>query len=295
MGASASGRALPANREENAMSEIIFENYVGNVRANSQTAAVLAARLEKAAPDDLTPEQKKALRNVLSCAREVQRVQSDRDRLAPTKLRPVLDSFTNDWSAFYEAMSALGRLPSTVTKNGPIAAKLVQTIFPEGVSFTKLPADRAWSEGDRRLDHIRTGDLAEPITELVGPHFLQGVMRSTEALANAIGTGRNANPVASPTALAESLAQFGRAVGTYGRLLVATVDQDDDASVARFMGAVAPIDHHRATSISRGKGELEEPTDPVDPVIVAPTPTPVVSPTPSPTPSPANPNVEPVS
>lgn len=274
------------------MSEIIFENYVGNVRANSQTAAVLAARLEKAAPEDLTPEERKALRAVLAIARDVQRVQSDRDRLAPGKLRPVLDSFVNDWSALYEAMSALGRLSGNVTKNGPIASRLVATLFPDGVSFTKLPADRAWSEGDRRLDRIAQDELGEPIEGLVGPHFLQGVKRSTEALANAIGTGKDSVPVSSPTALAEALAQFGRAVGAYGRVLVACVDESSDASVARFARAVAPIDQHRAAMTGRSKSDDE----PIDPTVIDPTLTDPTIPAPFPvTPTPVNPSPEPVS
>lgn len=267
---------------------IKFGDYVGGVRATSQTAAVLAARLEKAAPTDITTEEKNALRQVLATAREVHRVQSDRDRLAPAKLRPVLDDFVNDWSALADALVAHGRLSSSVSEEAPLAATLARSLFPDGVAFTQLPADRAWSEADRRLSRIETEELADDLERLIGAQFVEAVKQSTGRLANAIGTGPDAQPVASTTALAEALVKFGRAVGAYGRILAAHCDEEDDEAVARFLRAVAPIDQHRATMRPSHGRDHDEPEaeEPSSPGVTPPTPVigpfPVLTPTPEP-------------
>ena len=74
----------------------------------------------------------------------------------------------------------------------------------------------------------------------------------------------------SSTALAEALVRVSRAIGAYCRALMAETDQDDEASVARFMSAMAPIDAHRASS--RGgtdeDGAPEQPSTPVVPTTI---------------------------
>jgi hypothetical protein len=233
--------------------EVQFPDYVRNVRANGPSALVLWARLQKVAPKDITTDEKRALKILGQRAKEVREVQSERDRQSPAKLRPVLNSYVNGWSGLYEGLSAKARVPAVVSDAGLRAQAINDSLFPDGVSFTQLPAPSAWSEGERRLERLDAEGLESRIIELVGADLLSTVRVSTAALADAIGTGEADRITPSSTGLIEALARFGRAVSRYGRWLAANCDEEDPASVDRFMRAVAPIDAHRA-AMGRSSG-----------------------------------------
>jgi hypothetical protein len=192
--------------------DVSFADYVRGVRTSAQGAVVLSARLEWAAPADITPDEKKALRAVKARAAEVQEVLGDRDRLAPGKMRPLLVAFANDWSALYDALTAKSRLPSHVSNRGPEAAMLSMSLFPDGASFTQLDAETAWVEGQRRIVRIHDEQLTPKIEALVGDGFIEAVKNSTGILGNALGTGRQKRTIPSTTALQEALVRFGKAV-----------------------------------------------------------------------------------
>ncbi len=267
--------------------DVQFSEYVRNVRSGALQASVLATRLQKAAPIDITNDEKKALKVVVLRAGEVSLVQSARDRLAPGKVRPVLLEYTSDWSAFLDALLAKARVPAHVSDGGARAREIATSLFPDGITFTQLDAESAWSEGNRRLERIAQEKLGDTIDELIGADFLKAAEKGTSALADAIGTGEADQATPSTTALIESLARFGKAVGAYGRLLAAHTDEDDPASVQRFLHAVAPIDAHRANMRSgpSAPAPADVPVVPDAPVVTTPattttsvgTPAPVVA------------------
>ncbi len=250
--------------------EINFADYVRGVRTSAQGAVVLAARLEWAAPSNMNSDEKKALALVVARAGEVKGVLDERDRLGPQRLRPLLNAFANDWSAIYGALSAKARLPSHVGDAGEDAASLVSSLFPDGVSFTQLEAESAWVEGQRRIERITDEKLGKRIEALVGDGFIEAVENSTGELGNALGTGEEKRTIPSSSGLHDSINRFGRAVGAYGRALAFRVDEDDEASVQRFLDAMEPLDIHRA-------GMRDGSPAP------APTPTPAPAPVPAPT------------
>ncbi len=226
--------------------DVQFQDYVRGVRSSGPGAVVLAERLKKEAPRDLKADEKAALAFVDHCAEGVRLVQAGRDRVSPGKLRPVLAVFMNDWTAFYEALGAKARVSLHVSDVGPKALALSTSLFPDGVSFTQLPARLAWAEGFRRLERVQVEKLEKEIAGLIGPEFLAGAEASTGALGDAIGTGEAPHPGSGSTALSEALGTFGRAVGTYARVLAAHCDESNSDSVQRFLSAVAPLDEHRA-------------------------------------------------
>lgn len=263
--------------------DVMFRDYVGSLRSNAAGVAVVSTRLQKAAPSDMTTEEKKALKLVMQRASEVADVLADRDRLAPARVRPLLTKLVADWTAFCEALAAKARV-SRKTGHENRAQEIYTSLFPEGMTFAQTDSETAWSEGHRRLDRIAKEGFAHDLDALLGPEFLAAVTASTEELGNAIGTGHAERTTPSSTALAESLLRFGRAVGRYGRVLAASCDEEDEASVERFMKAVAPIDVHRAGMRAGNDGGSE------DDGVTEPT-TPVTRPTsngaPAPAPSPA--------
>jgi len=262
-------------------STIPFENYVGPVRANAQSALVLARRLEKAAPEDLTAHERRALSRVSEAAEAVQEIQSARERFAPIKLRPLLAALASDWAALEGALAAAARLAPELGDLGARAGRVLATLLPDGTSFTQRAAPAAWSEANRRLDRLREEDLDDEVVALVGRPFLDAVKRSTARLGDAIGVGRVPAPVASPTALAEALLEFGAAVGAYGRVLAGAVsDEKDDGQTRRFLAAVAPVDQHRAEN--RPSAPPEADTEPAAPAFDGPFIVPPGEPVPSP-------------
>ncbi|UJR81153.1 hypothetical protein [Sandaracinus amylolyticus] len=225
--------------------EIDYRAYASNIRVTAESAMPLARRLQKALPDDATPLQTRYCREVVAAAELVQQVKSERDRLAPEKLRPIKLLFQNDWGALHDTLSGTSRV--RVGNRGARAAKLLQTLFTDGLVFTLLEADEAWSEAKRRLDRIEAESLADELTEIVGAEFLDGVKLGTRELAEAIGVGRGTRELASPNGLQAALAEFGRAVGQYMRALLADVDERDPATVQRFAKAVGAVDQYRST------------------------------------------------
>lgn len=257
------------------MIEIDFSNYAGPVRATSRSAPVLAARLENGAPSDLSSSQREALTQVRVRAGEVQAVQSERDRLAPAKTRAVRQAVGDAWNAVHDGLHAASRVSGT--ERSTLALSVLNTLFPFGVGFVLYDAEGCWAESDRHLERVDAEGLAPKIDGLLGPEFLAGLRAKHADLGNAIGVGSAPRATPSSTALNIALKKFGQAVGRYARLLMADVDENDDESCRRFLGAVAPIDVHRANA--RSANETEESTDPAAP---APTPEPATPEQPTP-------------
>lgn len=68
---------------------------------------------------------------------------------------------------------------------------------------------------------------------------------------------------------------MAKAIASYGRAMVATVDEDDPETVAAFKRAMYPLDVYRRTAFARtGTGEEPvldtdvTPTDPIPPLPV---------------------------
>jgi hypothetical protein len=259
-------------------SEIIFSDYGRSVRCSAQSAAVLNARLHKVAPHDLNQDQKRALRVMGERADEVREVQALRERFGPAKMRPLLALFVNGFSAVYEGLVAASRVTLDVSDRGERATAVLNTLFADGVSFTQLDAESAWSEGARRLERIKVEGLKKEIDTLIGEDLLATAVKATAKLADAIGTGQ-VRPVPTTTALQESLSRFGRSVGAYGRAMAATVDEDDEASVDRFVKAMTPIDQHRA-ALAQGRGSSSDNGEDVETPVVSDSPSVVGAPTP---------------
>jgi hypothetical protein len=233
---------------------IDFGTYVRPARASVRSAAVLAARLAKAAPADVTDDERAALDAVVARAEEVRAAHSERDRLRPVKTRPLLDAHNEAWTATYDALGALMRCRGS--ERGRRAGALRAVLFPDGIAFLRLSASSVWSESRRHLRRIEDESLGVELDALIGPEFLAQAKACTERLADAVGVSRGAPAVPNPSAITDALARFGRAVGAYARMMAAKVDETDERSAHRFLSALAPIDEHRAHARRRGaRGE----------------------------------------
>ncbi|AKF06988.1 hypothetical protein [Sandaracinus amylolyticus] len=253
-----------------------FRAYHG-LRVGAQYAKPVARQLFNVAPDDITPDERKALRVVVAVGDDVQSVFAERDRFSSARLQPIRISFMNYWAALHGVLDAKARLGDAFGDEGARARAVLAAYFADGVSFSRLDAHAAWFEGQRRLDRMSDEETADEVEALAGAAVFAAVKAGTAAIGEAIGVGKatRASDVPSATALQETLAKFSRAVGAYTRLLAAKVDEEDAASIERFRRAVAPIDDYRAM---RGKESgagapseppVVEPTEPGEPATPA--------------------------
>ena len=256
-----------------------YRSYQG-FRAGAQYAKPVARMLRNAAPPDIAVEEKKALRVIESLAEQVQDVLTERDRFSGARVRPYRTAFINYWSALHDVLVGKARLGSEFGDQGERAQALLDTYFPEGVSFTLLDAYAAWFEAQRRLDRISDENQLQELEQIATAPMVQAIKKGTTELGEAIGVGKTArHEVPSATAVQETMAKFSRAVGAYARLLAAKVDEENPASIERFRRAVAPIDEYRSM---RGRGGSDEP-EPVEPDPTEPQPTePAIEPAPQP-------------
>jgi hypothetical protein len=205
----------------------------------------LATMLLLAAPVDLKDLPKKRLRTVKKTAEAVEALRSARTRGSPAALQSPRSQVANALSALYELLQAFARVPADVDPIGRAAQQLVTTLFPGGLRFTRFDAVQTWAHARRLLRRIADEGLEASLLTMGAAPILEAMRASVTALGHAIGVGSDLAPTAGSPALIEAVSEFQNAVAAYARSLAAEVDPSDEASVARFFAAVAPIDELR--------------------------------------------------
>ena len=234
----------------------MYSSYVDGVRVGAVYAPALAQQLSSRAPEDLSPSGKKAIRLVASIGAEVKRIRGDRVVVGaprPGELRNVVMA---SMTATYNALSSKAELgdPGADRIIGLRDRYLGETrgARPDGMAL--------WTIATGALETIDAEEAGAEIDALIGPEFLSSLRKRTLALGAAIGIGRQAVEAPDTTAMRDALWRFSRATSRYCRVLVAEVDEDDAASVSRFVRAVGPIDEYRASM--RGSGASEAANEP---------------------------------
>lgn len=69
----------------------------------------------------------------------------------------------------------------------PRATVLLQTLFPTGLDFLKLPYAEEWAESERRLAMIKRDGLASELEALAGKPYLPAVKKAHTAYGAALG------------------------------------------------------------------------------------------------------------
>ena len=249
---------------------IAFALYTDSLRVSAAFAKALAHALFYALPADADEREKAAAQLVVERGEAIDRILNARQNAGGSKAE--LAAFVACWGGMYDALVAKTRLPGDRSPTASLAAKILDEIFENKITFIRLPAAAAWADGDRRYDRIVELGLEDEIASCIGGEYLPAAHRATVALGEAIGTAKARPDAPGRTALADALTLFTRAVRRYCRILAAKVEEDDAASVERFRKAVLPIDEYREGV--RARGGSEEDVD-LDPAVTPPTPVPV--------------------
>ena len=156
----------------------------------------------------------------------------------------------------------------------PLAAKAQEIhdkIF-SNMSFLTLEYTAEWAEGEARLAKIDKEHLAAPIDKIAGPDFLAHLRESHAHYGKVIGATASANKKQAPP-VADALNDLKRAITQLSIKIVATIDDDDPATVNAARAMLDPLDQLRAAQSRRTsdapKPPAGTPTTPVPEVPVA--------------------------
>jgi hypothetical protein len=239
---------------------VAFEDYVHGPRADAESATTFASQIDHASPSDLGTEGRKQLRLVTRTAAEVAAVLSERERNAPARVRPAMNGVIGAFSGLNGTLLAKAGLPVDVNEDAERAGEIQALIFPAGVAFANADAPTVHGASTRLLARIADEGLQRDVDRIVGPEFLVAIRKATNELGEMLRARGEKKPLPSSTALADALSRFSRAIGAYCRALMAETDEDDEASVARFMSAVAPIDDRRPGARTTDTTDKPDPT-----------------------------------
>lgn len=250
-----------------------------NPRINADSGITLATRLALGA--DLSDEHIRAAVRKMTFARdEVTGVQQERDRFQPESLRAAMTPVATSFTSMHSALGAIAVLPEGGERSRRAAAALA-LLLPFGVAFASGDASGVHNGAQRAIARAGEDGLGAEIDALIGPEFLEAARRTTEQLGEVLGVGRAPVRAPSSTALQQKLGRLSRAIGHYLRAEAARVDEDDPASIARFVEVLGPVDAHREAT--RRRGASTEPESDGDPVPADPTDGPGADPTFDPT------------
>ncbi|MBN8612788.1 MAG: hypothetical protein J0L92_19490 [Deltaproteobacteria bacterium] len=240
-------------------------HYTQTPRISVRHCQALAIQLERVAPSVLRPDEREALRVLVLRASEVEALAAKRERSAPPAVREPRNQLSIRWTAFYAGLQSIATLPAEISADGSAAARLAQSLFPEGTSFVSSDAHALYIHSKRLFDRIEAEGLAGPLDALLHPGLLRAVRRAHTELGLATGLGEGSEVSLNAASLVEARGRFVFAVSSYARALSVGIDDRDHEAADRFVRAMSPVDTYRITTgKTDGEGD-DEGTDPVTP------------------------------
>lgn len=242
----------------------------------------LATSLRAALPPRAPAAVKKAAEHMTEGAEELAAVWREVGDEGPDVKRPADIVLDRAWASLFGRLESYAALPSARVPAATKASDLLAKLFPNGLTFLKLPYAEEWAESDKRLKQIVEEGWARDLDKLAGHEFLEEVKIAHEAYGLAIGVTRPIARTEAP-ARAERLRDLRRRMNRYVLNVLALAGEDDETNTV-VRAALKPIDDFRlASATRRGKNaaSIGEPVDgaggPADPAAPAPTPTPTPS------------------
>lgn len=220
----------------------------------------LARALITAASTEPDPALTKRIAKIRKAAKLLQTSWVDAGRPTPASqdVRAVDVTVDRRWSALRSRLEGCVQLDDE--DHAPRATKLMQTLFPTGLDFLRLPYAEEWAESERRLVLIKTDGLKAELAELVGARYLTALEEAHAAYGAALGITNKKAAAPDPARVLEPLRKLHAAIASYVRAVVGAVDEDDEDSVMAAQEQLEPIVRARRP---RGAGgvETEEPIE----------------------------------
>lgn len=156
----------------------------------------------------------------------------------------------NAWEATHLWLSGFCKLPPEANVHVAAARALAAQIFPDGVSFTRLPYKVQFGESQARLDTIANEGHEETFAVLGGSSFLAELYRTHKAYAEALKTLLELDD--NPTSRNDELAAAIPALRQYLSRVVSYSDPGIAGSEALSNALLAPLARWYRLHPSRG-------------------------------------------
>lgn len=211
---------LHAAKPENANEAV--ERYAAEMKAQAELVGRRWGAREKAAGDRAPNEARLADQRVDTCLR-----------------------------AIYYRLSAATLLSPERYPEAVRVQELVDSLFPEGLSFLNVRFDNEWAHVDKLLKRIDDEKLATTIETIAGAAYLAELRLSFEKYGQVLGKTQP-RPDTESITIAEDLQKLSRCVSAYAVQVVATAEESRPESVEAARRALQPlIDYRAAMSRSR--------------------------------------------
>ncbi|WP_437731258.1 hypothetical protein [Sorangium sp. So ce1335] len=191
-----------------------------------------------------------------------------------TRTKPKADRIVdNAYSAAHDWLAGWCKLPPERNPCLEEAKDLFKLLFPDGLSFTKLPYKLEWKESKARLDAIRSARHERTFKKLGGEAFLAHLEEAHEAYGRALHITAP-RPESAPTGdvRAAFLATLA-ALRDYATRVAAHADPDVPGSEAVSAALLAPLAawESRPSGANGGASDVPEaPAAPGAPSVEAP-------------------------
>lgn len=144
-------------------------------------------------------------------------------------------------SALYDFLTAYSKLPESAPESAR-AARLLATLYPDGLRFTQLTYAKQWAETSARLQRMAADALDRDLKQLGGEVFLQNLQRAHKEYGEALGVTQpkaGNEPAAVP--LREPLQRLLEALRKYVLQLSAQADPEQPATEELAAELLAPL------------------------------------------------------
>lgn len=173
----------------------------------------------------------------------------------------------NAWEATFLWLSGFCKLPEDAHAHVGAARSLYAQVFPDGISFTKLPYKMQWAESKARLDTIASEGHEETFAVLGGSAFLAELHRTHKGYEQALRPLLELDD--DPKHAHGELAAATVALRQYVARVVSFSDPGVAGSEALSNGLLAPLARWYRLHPSRGPDMSASSSDEAEDSIVA--------------------------
>lgn len=240
------------------------------------TSRATISRVDKDSPEVARRDAKKVRQRAIELQDEWIRADAQEKR---ADARPVDQRLDRAWSGLYSRLESYGDLSPEEASDAADATALRDSLFPEGLTFLKLPYVEEWAQSEKILKRIDAEGHAKTIERMCDAKFLSNLRKAHDAYGKVLGVTEKGTAPA-PAGVGVAMSNLSRALMQYVRVVGGTVDDDDEASIATAVGLLQPIADARARSLARSKagiaasdaaaGTPDAPVEPPDAPIPAP-------------------------
>ncbi|WP_437293968.1 hypothetical protein [Sorangium sp. So ce426] len=178
-----------------------------------------------------------------------------------TKTKPKADrTLDNAWSGTFDWLGGWCKLPPERFPEVGEAKELFQLLYPDGLSFTRLPYKLEWKESKARLDAVRSGRHERTFKKLGGEAFLAHLEEAHEAYGRALHITAP-KPASAPTGdVRAAFLTVLAALRDYAARVAAHADPDVRGSEEVSAALLEPLAawQSRASGGNGGASEGEE-------------------------------------